>query len=524
MQQTELLHRRNLFIYYTLTVSLIIYALAIYFGPYSYKYHFPPITLGVTLLLGVLFYLKISPKTMCACILVCYNLAIIFLIIQSGYIITFYWFIFILLLANIYRSVKVIIILAIVSSLEIVIILIYFLKMNDFTESSFVNMYLFFILFIIFTGLLQTIYIQRFWGEIEKNSIEKEQHLASTEAYLRLFFEHAQDAIAVVDLEDRVLAVNPAFEKLYGWKQEECIGNRMPLVPPENVEAAKERFERLLQGERFHLFETQDMKKDGTIFDVQISLTPIYDHYNEMIAISFISRDISVKKENERLIMQSEKLKLAGEIASGVAHEIRNPMTVISGFVQMMNADENSPYKMYTELIQSEIDRIDLIISEFLVLSRPQAGKYKPIHLESILTDLQTLYSIECQNREIELVLEFNNSNTWIHGNLNQIKQVFINVIKNALEAIDQKGHLHIELCNDGDDIYIYIKDDGNGIPPHHLERIFEPFYTTKSKGTGLGMMITNKIIQEHQGDIKIRSTEHVGTEVLISFPNIESE
>ena len=222
---------------------------------------------------------------------------------------------------------------------------------------------------------------------MEKRALAREYDLNSKQAYLGLFFEQAEDAIAVFDLEDRVITVNPSFEKLYGWTKEESIGRSLPLVPPENIEDAKKRSQLLKQGQSYQLFETTDMRKDGTIFNAQISLSPIFNPDGAVIAASVISRDISYIKENEKLVRQSEKLKLVGELAAGVAHEIRNPMTVISGFVQMMNDDQDSPYYEYTKLIQKETERVELILSEFLVLSRPQATQFVPIHLANTLDE-----------------------------------------------------------------------------------------------------------------------------------------
>lgn len=134
---------------------------------------------------------------------------------------------------------------------------------------------------------------------------------------MHLFFQHANDCIAVFSLDNRIIDVNPAFEEVYGWTRAECVGKSIPLVPPENVLEAEQRYASLLEGKSFKLIETQDMRKDGTVFDVEISLSPIYDRTNKMIAVSAISRDISYKKVNEQLLLQSEKLKLAGEIVAG---------------------------------------------------------------------------------------------------------------------------------------------------------------------------------------------------------------
>ncbi|MCH7320738.1 PAS domain S-box protein [Solibacillus sp. MA9] len=360
---------------------------------------------------------------------------------------------------------------------------------------------------------------------MEKRVDAREYHLNSKQAYLNLFFEQAEDSIAVFDLEDRVITVNPAFEKLYGWSKTEAIGRSLPLIPPKNLEGARSRAKELRKGSHYYLFETTDMRKDGTIFDVQISLSPIYNSHGEIIASSIISRDISHVKENENLILQSEKLKVVGEIAAGVAHEIRNPMTVISGFVQMMNEDSNSPYYEHTKLIQKETERIELILSEFLVLSRPQVNQFVNIHLAKIFDDIIQFFQFEFQQKSIDIILQNNYPDVIILGNANEIKQIFINLFKNAMEAIKDGGTITLEVfpSKDNNEIFIRLKDTGCGIPSYVLERIFEPFYTTKTKGTGLGMMVINKIIQDHHGTIKIKSQEEVGTEILLSFPVVQS-
>ena len=518
MQQLAILHKRNLFVFYTMSISLGIYIAAMMIGFFEYRHQYAVPAIISIVLLGTFFYLKTPPDMMRIILMVTWNIIILFYICSIQHIATFFWLIFSILMFSIYQSIIVNIIVVILGFLQVAII---YFCLVDVEQSLHVikQIPLFFWLLICTIGIIQTLYVLQMWGRYEYKNLKKERELESTEAYLRLFFEHAEDAMAVFDLNNKIINVNPAFEKLYGWTREECIGHSLQLVPNQNVKVAKKRFNRLLNGERFPLLETQDMKKDGTVFDAQISLSPILNQHGDIIAVSVISRDISYIKENERLIIQSEKLKLAGEIAAGVAHEIRNPMTVISGFVQMMNADEQSPYKRYTQLIQSEIERIDLIISEFLVLSRPQVDICKPIRIEQIIIDIADFFTIEAQNRHIDLSVQVNHHDTTINGNENQIKQVFINIIKNALEAIDRDGKINVVLHHHDDQLVISIKDTGVGIPPHVLERIFEPFYTTKSKGTGLGMMITNKIIQEHKGTITINSEENIGTEVLVSFP-----
>ena len=392
---------------------------------------------------------------------------------------------------------------------------------------EFADMYvlLLLLLLISLTAIMHSLFIQKAWNRMIEQQFNLERALDSKEGYLQMFFENAKDGIAVFDLNSKVIEINPAFEKLYGWSREECIGKQIPLVPPSNAEAAKERLEQILKGESFNSIETTDMKKDGRFFDAQITLSPIYNKSGAMVAMSLITRDISYRKEAEKLIVQSEKLKLAGEIAAGVAHEIRNPMTVISGFIQMMNTDDQHPYQTYTKLIESELERINLIISEFLVLSKPHVTSPKEFNLEKTIQDVVLLFNPELNLRGILLQESWNASNSFMTGEQNQIKQVLINIIKNAIEALDKSGSLFISTDRKKEGFTgIHIRDNGSGMTQEVVKQIFEPFFTTKSAGTGLGMMITEKIIREHGGNIKINSQVNVGTEVSIYLPINEQE
>ncbi|MBD8031556.1 MULTISPECIES: two-component system sensor histidine kinase NtrB [Solibacillus] len=519
MQQNEILNKRNLLMVITYFFSTLIFTTVIVSQLFNQPYYFLGISIGSCLILFALYYVKTPPKVL-QIILICTWHMIVFLFnYQNVTILSFYTFIWLIAILTIYRSFIITFI-----NIALVFIEIFILdKLSMIPYLSFKSdgylLLLGFLIAVCIMSIGQSYFIKNIWLKLEKSAIDREYYLNSKHAYLHLFFEQANDAIAVFDLEDRVIAVNPAFEKLYGWTKDEAIGRKLPLVPPEHKEEAKKRINMLKQRQSFHLFESIDMKKDGTVFDAQISLSPILSPHGEIIASSVISRDISYIKENENLILQSEKLKLVGELAAGVAHEIRNPMTVISGYVQMMNENPNSPYYEYTKLIQSETERIELILSEFLVLSKPQPNQFIPINLVEALTEVANFFQYELQQKSITVNISNEYSHMTILGNKNQIKQVFINLFKNAIEAISDGGIITVEVCKDEKDIYISIVDTGCGISPQVLDRIFEPFYTTKTAGTGLGMVIINKIIQDHNGTIKINSQLNVGTEILLSFP-----
>ncbi len=519
MDITLYINKRNRLFIQLFALGLLFHTLLSLFSPFEHA--LPILAILYCTLLFVLYKLNINNQLLQILILTGLNGYIFFINLDTPYYVHIILFIFPLFVASLYHSITSCLLLLPITVFEII----YLFKTNfNLFESTieFTDLYVLMLFFILIsvTAIVHSQLLQKtFFNMVEQQS-SLERALDSKEGYLHMFFENAKDGIAVFDLDARIIEINPAFELLYGWSREECIGSRVPLVPPENSEAAIDRIKKVLSGESFYSFETKDMKKDGTFFDAQLTLSPIYNKSGEMVAMSLITRDISYRKEAEKLILQSEKLKLAGEIAAGVAHEIRNPMTVISGFIQMMNEDNQHPYQTYTKIIESELERINLIISEFLILAKPHVTTVKEFSLEKIMQDVVFLYKPELNLRGIVLTESWNAPNTVVIGEQNQIKQVFINIVKNAVEALEKEGSLHISSTHENDGfIGIHIRDNGAGMTQEVQKQIFEPFFTTKTTGTGLGMMISEKIIQEHGGKININSRVNKGTQVSILLP-----
>ena len=516
IQQANFIHKKNQHVIYIYLTFILIYITAV-------MLHFIPINKPfiISSCSFLFFYLvlrsiKISARFMQFYIIILMNVLILLLISKSFYILNLYSFIFYLILVGLYFSSKLLIASSFVVLIEIYIIT---FKISIDSHSTFKHLshYLIITSIMLLISIILLTFIQYNLSLYEKHLKEKQQKVTSKNAYLQLFFEYANDAIAVFDLNNKIIAVNPAFEQLYGWTKEESIGNSLPLVPQNSMNDAAERFKQILNGISYTT-ESDEMKKDGTIFKAQISLSPIFNKDGEVMAVSVISRDISYMKKHERLQMQSEKLKLAGEIAAGVAHEIRNPMTVISGFAQMMQEDAESPYHSYIQIVQDEIERINLIISEFLVLSKPQIKDKEWVDLVTIIEEIATFFKLEFKMKDVQFTFKTDIEEAFIYGNKNQLKQVFINLLKNSIEAIQERGEIEVEILKQENSYRISIKDNGSGIPEEVLERIFEPFYTTKAKGTGLGMMIINKIVQDHYGSIKVFSKVNVGTDIHIQL------
>lgn len=528
MQELELIQKRNQLLYFLYLIGITLYITLFLKTINNLSVHFILFTVFYFGIIGLFLSKKKFARRIQPFIILGLNVSILLLNLYNFQTTNLILFIFMLIALSIYRSLFLILSMIVVSSIEIIFLIIMLYPEKSIYDIPIVNISIFATFLLCTMWFIHAIYFNKLWSNMETIAASKEKEILSREAYLKLFFEQAKDGIAVLDLDKRLIDMNPAFEELYGWKREEYIGKVFNYESPENKEAAKKRFENVLKGDSYPLIETPDMRRDGTFFDAQLSLSPIYDSDGDMIAVSVISRDIAYLKEAEKLKIQSEKLKLAGEIAAGMAHEIRNPMTVISGFVQLMNKDIDSPYYPYTKLIQSEINRIDLIISEFLVLSKPHIEKLEPISIDEVLKDTFDLFEIEFKQHNIQFEQKWQSCNFKIIGEENQMKQVFVNIIKNAIEALEEKaeqGIISLTVEKESKHfIHISIRDNGCGMTTEQLEYIFEPFYTTKPKGTGLGMMITNKIIQEHGGKIEIKSKVNEGTTIIIKLPSIEKE
>lgn len=476
------------------------------------------------LFLYMLLHFRINESLLRILILLSMNIYIFILNFESISSIMVIYFVIPIIASIFYNEIFPLVFLGAITITEVVLLAYVFDQMSGYAPLPYIHSSLFvFLSLIILLSLFHTIYFNRLWKQMQHKSNDMERALLTKKGYLQLFFENAKDAIAVFDSNNRIIAINPAFEELYGWSIEDCIGETIQLVPPEFIHEASQRRNRILQGESFSLLETEDIKKDGTRFNAQITLSPIYDETGVLVATSVISRDISYLKESEKMILQTEKLKLAGEIAAGVAHEIRNPMTVISGFIQLMQQEPNYRYKEYTKLIQSELERINLIISEFLVLAKPQAQVTKKFGLRKILNDVAFLFGPEFNLHNVQYKDSWQSEEFEIEGEEHQIKQVFINLLKNSIEAMDNKGEILLSIKEyKRNSVKIELQDTGNGISPEDVERIFEPFYTTKPTGTGLGLLISEKIIREHGGTLSIRSEAGIGTTAIIILPLYE--
>lgn len=246
-----------------------------------------------------------------------------------------------------------------------------------------------------------------------------------------------------------------------------------------------------------------------------LDVLPVYDHNSVLTRVVGSLRDITEMKNTEEVLRNTEKLVFAGQVAVSIAHEVRNPLTTVKGMLQLSNQDAKL---RHYNLIMSEIERMNLIVGEFLILGKPQAIQFKREQCETILKEVLNVFGIQAALNHVVIRTECAHSPE-ITCDRNQIKQVFLNILRNAMEALPFGGNIDIVLDEEDGCQVISFMDNGSGMSEDVLQRIGEPFHTTKPEGNGLGMMIVQKILNSHKGRMSISSKVGEGTTVKIYLP-----
>lgn len=346
--------------------------------------------------------------------------------------------------------------------------------------------------------------------------IKAEEDLKSRKKAFRDLIEHSPDAVVIVN-EEKILFINETGIRLLGATSSEEITSKhvLDFIHPTDYPKARKRMKSVMDGETTDFIEYKINRLDGTVLHAEIKSIPTVFH-NQMAQHTII-RDISERKKTQELILNSEKLNVAGQLAAGIAHEVRNPLTAIKGFLQLMeNKIENHSY---FGIIQSEIDRIELILSELLVLAKPQEMKFELENIITLMENVKTLIDTQAIMNGVQIKTLYDHERFMIRCDKNQLKQVFINFMKNAIEAMPKGGVITVEMKRHSEDkVKLIFKDTGSGMPQHVLKRIGEPFFSTKEGGTGLGIMISKQIIENHNGDIHFWSDQK-GTMIELILP-----
>ncbi|KKK36755.1 histidine kinase [Mesobacillus campisalis] len=350
----------------------------------------------------------------------------------------------------------------------------------------------------------------------EKRRVKK--LLEESEQRYKSLFDYNPDIVYMLDLDGIITNLNPQFSSITGYKTEQAIGKPLKSILPEAaMQDAYDCLAAVITDKQPKSYEFMGHHKNGHPIRLYCVSVPMMIN-GEIAGVIGYAKDITTVRETEERLRRTEKLSVVGELSASVAHEIRNPLTSLKGFVQLLQM-EDEKHLGYYQIMLDELDRINHIVSELLLLAKPQQVKYTKTDIRGILNDVISLLKTEASLYNVQIEFQPLDECQEIECEPNQLKQLFINLIKNAIEASKSGDSVVISIAMSNGSISISVKDSGCGISKEMMKRLGEPFYSSKEKGTGLGLTVSFKIVQSHHGTIRFNSEAHNGTEVLVRLP-----
>lgn len=358
------------------------------------------------------------------------------------------------------------------------------------------------------------------FGEITFAINGMAQSLMNTRSHTEIIMESMVDGIITIDNDGKVTAINNAARRIMGLNQE-VIGINYVNLFPGHAKFNSLLLKTLHTGKNFIGYEEEFGRSDGTIVPISVSTSMLYNNQDILGAV-VVFKDLSEHKAFEDRVRRVDRLAAVGELAAGVAHEIRNPLAAISGSVQILvdELPKDHPSRVFGEVVLKEVDRLNVIIEDLLYFAKPSKNYVSCVHPNELVADTLSLLSPILKKELVILEKYFDPSIGSISVDAELIKQVLVNLLLNAVQALPPEGGkitVTTQTANEG--VEIIVKDSGTGMDPENIPRIFDPFFTTKDTGTGLGLAVSNKIVEIHRGYIRVESTVGIGSTFTICLP-----
>ena len=330
--------------------------------------------------------------------------------------------------------------------------------------------------------------------------------LKQTKDYTREVVANMANGLISIDAEGKIVSFNMLALELLGLAKSQAQGFNLRTVidyEKTGIQSTLTECIPVLDYEILH------QKRSGELVPLALSATPIKDDRGGCEGSVIVLRDLREIKLLQEKVKRSEKLAAIGELAAGVAHEIRNPLSSIRGFAQFFrhSLKDGAQEKVYAETMVTEVDRINRVVTDLLTFARPTKTELSPTDITSLIEHSVRLVQADALSRNVNIQTNISDL-TRLPLDENQISQALLNLLLNAMQSVAPEGHIEVGAMLDASDsqLHLWVEDDGPGITDEKKEKIFEPFFTTREKGTGLGLAIVHKIVENHNGELRVNS------------------
>jgi PAS domain S-box-containing protein len=372
-------------------------------------------------------------------------------------------------------------------------------------------------------------------GETERvmsfvTDVSARAHGEEAVALLAAIVESSQDSIVSQTLDGVILTWNAGAERIYGYAAAEVVGRSIALlIPPELTDELGRILEAVRREERTEHYETVRVRKDGQRIQVSLTISPIRDADGRVIGASNTARDVTERITLERAARRAETLAALGTLSAGIAHEINNPIGILSSRLELMEGRPGLPAEVREDLqmLRRNVERVGRLVRSLLSAARQSPMERRAVDLNVVVEESLMLVGKQMSKERIQIITRLDPSLPKVRGEPHALQQVLINLLVNARDAMPEGGTVRIETSpaiDPEEGVRLVVADTGPGIPADILPRISEPFYTTKAAGTGLGLPLSYNIIREHKGRVEVESAPGRGTTFIITLPGDQSK
>ena len=358
--------------------------------------------------------------------------------------------------------------------------------------------------------------------------------MAESKNFYQNIFASLADGVLIISADLKVIKVNQAAEEIFQRSRSSFEGEHLSELFPDQPDILEKARQSITTEISYHHVEGIGCRKSkNRRFPTNLTFSPLITNDHEVTAGIILIQDTSLLKELQENSQQTDHLSTLSVLSAGMAHEIRNPLSGIRGSAQLLLKDlKNSDQREYMEIVIEEVDRINRLVKKMMDLTRPALNDFKPTNIHQVLEEILILEKGTLEMKEGAFVQVYDPSIPTIKANKDELKQVFLNLVKNAVEASPKGGRVRISTQYNTDytfrkkqdtlsphNIVVKITDSGLGMTNATMKKLFTPFFTTKKRGTGLGMAVSLKIVENHHGKIKVTSEENIGTVIQVFLP-----